>query len=348
MLAAVLHAPRDLRLEQVPRPVPGAGEIVVRVEAALMCGTDIKTWRRGHRILPLPAVVGREPRGRSKRSAKASRKLFVGDRVVPAVSGPCNECDSCAAGRANLCRTAMDVGAKMWGAFAEAVLVPARVVRTNVHRVPDGIPVAEAALLDPLASVVQAWRRLPDPWERSVAVLGAGPMGLLHAMVARSHGAKRVVVIGRRSMRLALAKELGADSTILSSGGHDSPREAAEASLRESGDDGFDVVVDCGGTPESWEEATWLARPGGTVSLFSGCAPGLRASFDTARLHYDEIALVGSFHYDPTAVRKAFDLIVSRRMPLGRLLSERFPLDRVSEVFDRHARGEGLKEVIVP
>lgn len=313
-----------------------------------MCGTDIKTWRRGHRILPLPAVMGHELAGIVEAVGSGVTGFAEGDRVVPAVSGPCGECDPCAAGRANLCRTSMDVGAKMWGAFAEAVLVPARVVKTNVHRVPDGIPPEEAALLDPLASVVHAWRRLPDPWDRSVAVVGAGPMGLMHLLVAKSHGAARVVVFGRRPARLELARALGADAVVDTGGGHDSPEAAARFGLAACGDAGFDVVVDCGGTPESWEEASWLARAGGTVSLFSGCASKSRVTFDTGRLHYDELSLVGSFHYDPASVHKAFELITSRRLPLGKLLSERYPLTRIGEVFERHDRGEGIKEIIVP
>jgi len=344
MKAAVLHSPRDLRLEEIPFPVAGPGEVVVRVEAALMCGTDLKTWRRGHPFLPLPAVIGHELAGRVESIGDGVTGFRTGDRVVPAVSGPCGECTFCSRGKENLCGTAMEPGEKTWGAFAEAVVVPARVVRSNLYAIPDSLPSEVAALLDPLASVVHAWKRLPDPRGKCVLILGAGPLAFLHLLVAKKQGAGRVVVVGRRSSRLEKAKELGADEVL------DTSIESLDENAldRMTQGSGAEIVVECAGTPEAWEEASGLAAPGATVCLFGGCAAGSRASFDTGRIHYQEISLVGSFHYTPADAKQAFDLIIEGKLAFAGILSGRFPLDRIQDVFDLHERGEGMKEIIVP
>lgn len=330
MRAALLARPGELSIVEIPRPSPGPGEVVVRVSAALLCGTDVKTYRRGHRILPLPAVIGHELAGVVEAVGEGVREFSVGEAVVPAVSGPCGGCDPCRRGHRNLCTTLMAPGEKTWGAFAEAVSVPARVVRTNLHRVPQGIPPAEAALLDPLASVLHAWSRLPDPAGRAVAVVGAGALGLLHVLVAKDRGAASVAVLGRHAARLGRARELGADVVA------ELPDELPPA----------DVVVECAGTVEAWDLASRLAAPGGTVCLFGGCPSGSRASFDTGRLHYDEVSLVGAFHYTPEDARAALALIATRRLPLASLLTGPSPLEALPELLSRTE--PPLREVIVP
>ncbi len=321
--------------QALPRPVPGPGEILLRMRAALTCGTDIKTLVRGHPRIRLPLTMGHEMAGEVAEIGSGVTGWKAGDRVVPGISGPCGHCADCHGGRANLC--AAGHADRMWGAFAELVRVPAGVVASNLHRIPDGVDDDVAAFLDPLASVLHGWNRLRAP-SGALLVYGAGALAFLWVAVARRHGLE-VVLAGRRPERALLAERYGARFVDLT-------RQGPEALVAESGAPA-DVAVDCTGEPSVWELLPELVRPGGQVLLFGGCAPGATVAFDAARLHYAEISLVGSFHYSPTEARAALDALAAGEIDPRPLVSARGSLADVPRFLEAQQRGEGVRYAIL-
>ncbi len=337
MRALVCDRPGAASLREVAAPEPGPGEVVVRVEAALTCGTDLKLYRRGHPKFPLPAILGHEFAG-TVVAAGEGAPAPVGARVTAAVSGPCGACADCLAGRENVCATAFS--APLWGAFAERIRVPARVAARGLFRLPDGMPAATAALLDPLASVVRGLSRVPLDGARSLLVLGTGPIALMFAALALPRGL-RVVVAGRRPHRLAAHAALGADTVLLDGGAPDAARGAV-------GEGGADVVVDTTGDARVASSAVDLAARGGTVLLFAGLARGVTIPVLAHRVHYDEVSVVGSFHYTPRQAREALELLQAGALPVEALVTDRRPLEEWEEVFASLEKGEGMKTAFVP
>jgi len=316
------------------RPVPGPGEVVLRMRAALTCGTDVKLLKRGHARIALPVTMGHEVCGDVAAVGEGVAGWKPGDRAVPGVSGPCGACDDCSAGRANLCAAAHSD--RMWGAFAEFARVPAGVVAANLHRVPAGLEDEVAAFVDPLASVLHGWNRLRAPSGR-LLLYGSGALGFLWAAVAAGRGLD-VIVAGRRPERAPLAAIYGARYLDLAREGVDS--------LAGRGGAAPDLAVDCTGDRLVWERLAGLVRPGGQVLLFGGCAPGTLVGFDAARLHYAEITLSGSFHYTPDEARAALDALASGAVDPRPLVSGRGTLADLPRFLEAQARGDGVRYAV--
>ena len=296
MKAARLYAPRDLRIEDAPRPEPGPGDVLVQVEVALTDGTDLKTYRRGHPLLlrETPAPFGHEFCG-----------LLEGRRVVAATSVPCGACDGCA--RGGQCRELQF----LTGAYAEWIVVPERIAEVNLHRVPAALPSEVAAMVEPLACCLRGVERAGIDDGDAVAVLGAGPIGLMLAACVADAGG-RPTLVGGRPERRALAPLFGA----------------------EEGDGrGADVVIEAVGSDQAWGQAVELVRPGGTVVLFGGLPGGARPPVDAYRVHYDELTLRGSFHHTPATVRAALAFLASRAYPWERLVTHEVPLAGLPGLF---------------
>lgn len=327
MKAFVQTAIGKFEERDLERPEPGPGELVLRMRAALTCGTDVKLLARGHARIALPVTMGHELCGEVAAAGPGAAGFRTGERVVPGISGPCGRCADCAAGRPNLCERGH--ADRTWGAFAEYVRVPAGVVAANLHRVPGALEDEVAAFMDPLASVLHGWSRLGSA-PSTLLVYGAGALGLLWAAVAARHGAA-VTVAGRRPERARLAERFGARFADVAR-----DRTTPEA----------DAAVDCTGDPAVWRLLSESVRPGGTVVLFGGCAPGATAAFDAARLHYAEIALLGSFHYGPAEARAALDLLASGAIDPRPLLAERGTLADLPRFLAAQARGEGVRYAV--
>ena len=325
------------RYEERDLPPPGAGpgEIVLRMHAALTCGTDLKILARGHPRIKPPLTMGHEVAGEIVALGPGVTAWKKGERVVPGISGPCGRCADCHGGRANLC--AAGHADRMWGAFAEQVRVPAGVVAANLHRIPEGVDDEVAAFVDPLASVLHGWNRLRAP-AGTLLVYGAGALAFLWAAVARRRGVS-VVVAGRRAERGALAARFGARYV-------DRSLQGPEALVSETGGPP-DLAVDCTGDGGVWELLPELVRPGGQVLLFGGCAPGTAVRFDAARLHYAEITLTGAFHYTPTEARAAMDALASREIDPRPLITARGTLADLPRFLDAQQKGEGVRYAIL-
>lgn len=310
--ALILHGPGDLRLERVPDPEPGPGELVVRVDVALTCATDAKMMRSGdHPALgPLPAPLGHELAG-TVVAAGAGAPLAAGARVVVANSAPCGACRACARGRPSLCA---DI-AYLTGAFAELVRVPARIARVNAVPLPDGLGPELAALAEPLACAVHGAERCGAAPGDDVLVLGGGLQGVVIAALLSRRGC-RVGLCDPHGERRARALRFGVAEAL------PAPRdEAGRAAARAfTGGRGADVVVEAVGRVETWTEAVALAGPGAEVLLHGGCPAGTHVRWPTAPLHYRELTLRGSYHHTPAAVRRALALIEAGELPVAELL----------------------------
>ncbi|MGD0713451.1 MAG: zinc-binding dehydrogenase [Gaiellaceae bacterium] len=301
MKALRWHGPGDLRVEEVPDPEPGPGDVLVRVEVALTDGTDLKAFRRGHPVLlgEPPSPFGHEFCG---------VEVATGRRVVAANSAPCGVCAACARGDETLCEQLLPL---LNGAYAELLVVPERIARVNLLAVPPGMRPEVAALVEPLACCLHGVARAGIEAGDAVAVLGAGPIGLMLCACVADAGA-RAVVVGGRPERRALAEEFGA---VLG--------DAA----------GADVAIEATGSAEGWRDAVGLVRPGGTVVLFSGLPSDTEVPFDAFRLHYEELTLRGAFHHTPRAVRAALAFLASGARPWQRLITHEVGLEGVAALF---------------
>ena len=329
MLAAVLHGREDLRIERVPMPMAAPGELVLRVEAALTCGTDLKVFRRGYhaRMLTPDRLFGHELAGTVVACGDGVSRFNVGDRVVPLNSAPCDVCFFCRQGQQNLCDDLLFNN----GAYAEFLRVPARIVEKNTLLVPNEMPLEHAALVEPLACVMRGLEESQARAGQTAIVLGAGPIGLLFLHAAALEGLAVIAVV-KRADQVDTARRLGA-TAVVRLADVDDPVAAARALTPEGR--GADVVFEAVATPEAWQWAVSMARKGGLINLFGGPPAGTMASFDTNLLHYSDLTLKASFHHTPAAARRAFDLLQSGRFDCEAFLSGSASLAEVPEVFER-------------
>jgi len=349
MHAAVLYGPEDVRWEQVPVPRPGPGEVLARVVAASADFTDRKVYRRGrHPMIQVPGLFGHEWAGCiAAVGPEVDPRWRPGLRVVAANSAPCladepaGACRFCARGRENLCERLQYNN----GAFAAFIRVPARLVRANLHPVPEGVALEHAALAEPLACVLHGARRLPlHPGDR-VAVLGGGPIGLLFVAALRdAHGPRvRLAALDHHDDRLALAREFGADLAL------NTAAEGAARHLKAAWEDeGVDVAVEAVGTVAAHREALALLRRGGTLVSFGGVAPGEELPVDLGRMHYEELAFLPVYHHTPRDFAAAVAAIAAGRIPVGRLITHRIPLKELPRALTLIAERRCLRPVLIP
>lgn len=341
MRAAVLLRPGELELRETPVPQPGPGELVVRVEAALTCGTDVKTFQRGHPKFPLPSPLGHEFSGVVAAAGACVRAWREGDAVALVPTAPCGACRLCRRGRESLCPDA--VGRMLLGAFAEYVRVPAHIAAANVFARPAGMGPEIAAALEPLACVVHGADRVALERAESVVLVGDGAIALLMLQLAKLRGAGRVLVAGKHTGRLEVARALGADAVV-----DVSSAPLADAVRDWTGGAGADVVIECVGRPETWEAAAALAGTGGEVLLYGGCAAETRASFDTYTVHYREVDLKGAFHYGRADVRRALDLLERGDVRVAPLITHRRALAALYDAFGLALSREAIKVAVQP
>jgi L-iditol 2-dehydrogenase len=302
----VLFGPGDLRVQQVPEP---EGEVIVEVEAATTCGTDVKMWRHGHPVLPpYPCRFGHETAG---------IRGDTGERVLVSDSVACGKCAPCRAGRAQICR------APTWllGGFAERIAAPVQAL----HAVPEGLPPAAAAMAEPLAAAIHAIARGSD--SSDVGVIGGGPMGLMLASLLAAQG-RSVTVADPHPERRAQATNAGARA-VEQVGGHE-------------------LVFEAVGRPEAWRAAVDAAVPGGVVVLVGGCPRGTEVSFSTAPIHYDELDLRGSFHHSPDEVDHALGALAAGEIAWEQLLGETISLEQLPRALAAPAGGPARKSVVDP
>jgi L-iditol 2-dehydrogenase len=338
--AQVYYGPGDLRFEDAPVPEPGPGEVVLRIEAALTCGTDVKTLRRGHPVMipRVPTIFGHEFAGTVAAVGSGVGNVRPGDRAVAANSAPCGTCPACLRGRPNLCDDLLFVN----GAYAEYIALPPRLVTENLVTVSPAADAARLAFAEPVACCLRAMDAAEVRAGDTVVVLGHGPLGLLLGLLAMSSGA-RVVLAGKTGSRLERARRLGFAACVDVVGESDAVRTVREA----AGGDAR-CVIEATGRPEAWEQAMAISAKGGTVVFFGGCAPGTSVRLDTRRVHYEELRLLGVFHHTPELIRRAVALLADGTLDPAPLVTHEMGLGDVPRALDLMSRGEALKVLIRP
>lgn len=343
MNAAVLYGQEDIRIERVPVPLPEPGELVVRVHAALTCGTDLKVYRRGYhaRMIVPPALFGHELAGTVHEVGEGVTKFSEGMRVVALNSAPCGQCFWCKREQENLCDDLLFNN----GAYAEYIRIPARIVDKNTIEVPDSVPLEYAALTEPLGCVVRGLEETGARPGDQIVVIGAGPIGLMFIHVAELAGMSVIAVV-KHDEQIVAARTFGAKKVVQIKGGVDAVTAVRSLTSKNRG---VDVAIDAAATPLTWQWAVDMVRRGGVVNFFGGCAVGTKVELDTNRLHYNDITLKASFHHTPAACRRAFELIRSGRFKASEYITGRAPLLELNEVFRKLIEGSAdIKTAIIP
>jgi L-iditol 2-dehydrogenase len=345
MQAAVLHGREDVRIEQVPIPKAQTGELVVRVGAALTCGTDLKVFRRGYhaRMIVPPALFGHEMAGTVVEAGEGVTDYAPGDRVVALNSAPCGKCYFCSRGQENLCDDLLFNN----GAYAEFIRIPERIVAKNTFIVPEYVPLEHAALTEPLACAVHGFEDSRPLKGDIIAIIGGGPLGLMILHVAALAGYETIALV-RHDGQVEAARQLGATHVVQSS----SIRKAIlETRALTPKDRGVDIAIEAVGVPEAWQEAVELVRKGGTVNFFGGCAKNTHVTLDTNRIHYSDITLRATFHHTPAICRQALALISSGRFQASAFITGHahlYELNRVFEKLMNRSTESEIKTAIVP
>ena len=344
MLAAMFYAPLDVRMEQRPIPQPGAGEVLLKVVAATTCGTDVKTYLRGHPLLirSTPSGFGHEAAGFVAARGPGVTKCAEGDAIVIANSAPCQQCFYCRRGNYSICEDLHFLN----GAYAEYILVPERIVRMNLYHLARGSSFIAAALTEPLACALHGIDACKITQGDTVVILGSGPLGLLLTALAKLKGA-HTIITGHSSKRLTLASSFGADVIINTS--QYSIQEQREAILdRTEARRGTDIVIEAVGIPETWELAASVVRPGGLVNFFGGCPAGSHVSFETRPIHYSELTFKGVFHHTPAYFAQALDLIQGHYIDVEALITSKLPLTSTIDALKLLVQKQGIKYALIP
>ncbi len=339
--AAILHGKEHIQIEDIAPRALNPGEVRIRIEAALTCGTDLKVLKRGYhaKMIVPPAAFGHELAGVISELGDGSPELGwrIGDRVAAANSAPCGECFHCRAGQENLCEDLLFLN----GAYAESVVVPARLVQKNLLRLRPETDFRDAALVEPLACVVQGVEDTNLRAGRRVLVLGAGPIGLMFVVLVKKLGCD-VTVAGRRAARLEAAQRLGADQTIDIGDGR-----GLAAKIRAATRTHFDTVIEAVGHPDAWEAAVHLVRKGGMVNFFGGCPSGTSITLDTTLIHYSNLTLLASFHHTPQAMRRALEFIEAGVIRAVDFVDGECPLTQLPELFKSMAAGNHAIKTLI-
>ena len=343
--AVVYHGPLDVRCESVPMPACGADEIRVQVDACAVCGSDWKAYKSGNPRMKPPITIGHEFTGLIETVGADVRGFAIGERIVIATSLSCGECLYCQRGWRNLCTDLRPMGFYYNGGMAEFVTIPARALQQgHVVKVPAGVKAIHAALAEPVSCCVNAAGNCGITAGDVVAVLGAGPMGILNACVAREFGAARIILSEINPARLKQAEAFGFDRLV-----NPATEDLAKIIKDETGGYGADVVIVAAPAAQPQEQAMTLARKRGTVCLFASLPAGKSAlNVDSRPIHYGELRVIGSSDSTDAHVRRAVELIAKGSLPANRVASHVLKLDDIQRAFALMESGEALRVVLTP
>lgn len=344
MLAAVLHEPGRIRVEEVPTPGCGEDEVLLKVMAVGLCGSDIRTIISGHRRVKYPQILGHEIVGIVEQVGRRVSGFQPGQRWFISPSVPCNRCPACLRGWLNQCEDLVVPGMTFPGGFAEYFVIPREVLeRGQQIPIPDHLSYGEAVMAEPLSSVYASQECAGVSLGDIVVVIGAGPIGCLHLELAKLRGAERVIMIEQSPQRLQMAARYGADHLI----------NAAEtdvvAAVKElTGGWGADVIISANPSVEAQQQAVMMAAKRGRVVLFGGVPHGKKAELDTNIIHYNQLALLGHYSYDHVQNYGAFQLIASGKLQAKKYITHELPLTGIEKGIELARSGEAMKVILTP
>lgn len=347
MKAVVYHGPGDVKVEDLPVPTCGAEEILVKVDACAVCGSDMKTFKVGNPRMQAGVVMGHEFTGiiREIGPGADAGDLAVGDRIVMATSVACGQCLYCKRGWRNICQNTKPMGFFFNGGMAEYCVIPSLAVAGgHVVKVPAGLAPEHAALAEPISCAVNSLEHCNIAEGDTVLVMGAGPMGLLNVLVARARGAGKIILSEPNAARLEQARsfcDVAVDPT---------KQDLAEIVKAESVDGlGADIAIVAAPAAQPQEQAVHLVRKRGTVCLFASLPVGRNMlNIDSRAIHYNEITVVGTSDSTADHVRAGIDMLVTGKIDGSKIATHILPLDGIGEAFELMARGEGLRVVLKP
>ena len=347
MKAAVYKAKEQIDVEEVATPTLDTGEVLIEIDACAVCGTDLRTFRHGDKKITPPRILGHEFCGSIVESrADLGSDLNIGDRVVMYIVLPCGACLSCKKGRQNLCVSRTTMSYHYDGAFAPLMKVPAPAVSNgHLFKVESDVPSEQMGLAEPLGCVINAHGRLNIGLHDTVAVIGAGPIGVMHAVVSRLQGAQKVWMLDVSDNRLSMAEGFDIDATIQVStdGGHFEEVQKLSDGLGPS------VVIVACSNAHAQADALEIAAKGARVEFFGGLPKSApTAVLNTNHLHYKELIITGSYSEKMSDFQASQALIQSGRFPADRIITHQLPLDRIGEAFPLMESGEALKVCINP
>ena len=347
MNACLYYGPYDVRHEKVFTPIINEKEILVKIKAALTCGTDLKTFQRGHPLLikSIPSTFGHQFSGVVAKVGKNVQSFYAGERIVALNSAPCFKCRFCTKEQFSLCENIEFLN----GAYAQYIRVPERIVQHNTYKIPGGVSFETAASLEGLSVVVHGLERSEISRDKTVCIIGTGSIGLMFVALSKLNGAK-VISIGRKDFKLNVASDLGADFTLNSSRYSDFDKLGEEVK-HLTGGHGPEIVIEAVGVPETWELACNLAGRGGIVNFFGGCKKGSKIELDTYKMHYDELKLIGVFHRTPKHVQAALNLLINpsfQTKVIEKIITHLLPLRELEKAFLMHKEGNAIQVALRP
>jgi L-iditol 2-dehydrogenase len=345
MLAARLITVNDLKVEHVPTPSAGRGEVLVEVGANTICGTDLRIIRGDKTsYVELPVILGHEAAGRVVEVGEGVDRYAPGDRVALNPGIPDRRCWACRHDLENVCEHKRIVGYSVDGGLAQYMLVPAESVDAGSLFVAESnLPYEQLALAEPLGCVVNGQRLTPAGVGDTVLIMGAGPIGLMHLQLVLLSGAGAVIVSQRSPARRALAERLGATVAV-----DPTSQDLAEVVDEITGGRGVDLAIIAIGVPELVNEALRLTRVGGRVNIFAGLAGKGWAEVEANLIHYRQLMVTGSSDVRRSDYEAALDLITSERVDTASLVTHRFPLQDVAGAFATAAGREAVKVAVLP
>lgn len=346
MRAVILEGPNNFRaVSDYPKPVIGDGEMLMKMERAAICGTDIRILEgKKTKGVRYPSVIGHEMSGTITEIGDGVENYAVGDKVAVANVIPCGCCDMCRRGMENVCMNRKAIGYEFDGGFAEYVRLPKIAIQSgNIVKLPEHVSFAEGAIIEPLSCCLRGQRNVNLKFNDNVLIVGAGPIGLMHVLLAKAAGARRVIVSELNEYRRQKALECGADMAV------DSSKEDLEKIVaEETGGIGMDVIIMAIGIPALVTPTIKLARKGGAVSFFAGFAKGVMADLDPNIIHYNELNVTGSSAYKRQDYLDAAEMVINGYLNLRPIITHTYKIEDFQAAYEMNKSGAGLKIEIEP
>jgi L-iditol 2-dehydrogenase len=344
MLAAVFHSPKVITLEERQLSKTENG-ILIRVNACAVCGYDARVFRNGHQKVRTPVILGHELCGETLETIRVNNGKVIesGTRVVVCPIISCLNCKYCKSEQYNLCTNLREIGSTVDGGFAQYISIPEEIPQIGgIVPVPSDLSNEEAALVEPLACCINGFNQMGRiNCENQVAIIGDGPIGLLHLQLSKLYGAK-TIIIGKNAERIRKAKSIGADQVIFA---HDL-KQTKDNILGYTNGLGVNAVIIATSNPDALNLAMAIASKNSKINIFAGMPKETHISIDPNWLHYNQISLIGSFSSTPDMLQEAVRLAANKQIDLGKIISHRFSLDHIEEAIEVTEQYYGLRAVI--
>lgn len=344
MKAAYLYGPKDLRVQEIPIPEINDNEILLKVKSSAICGTDIRMINNGYKGITeeTPRILGHELSGVIEKAGRNITKYRAGMKVAVAPNMGCGVCDWCVSGNTHMCPDYDALGINIDGGFAEYVRIPEKACRQgNIVELGANVSFDEAALNEPLSCVYNGFLKCDIKPGDSVLIIGTGPIGIMHAKLAKMAGAAKVMLNDISSERLEVCRKIDSSFIILQGG------NLKEQVLEVTNGRGLDVCITACPSPQAQADALEMMAINGRVNFFGGLPAGKEiVGINTNLVHYKQLMLTGSARASLSQFRKTLDFISSGVLSVKDLISETFTLDRISDAVQRATRAEGLKNII--